>query len=627
MPGMRIVTLMTGIALLAACGGGGGGGVTTPAPPPPPPSGSTMISAVQGSGPTSPFEGQTVTVRGQVTGDFQEGDGDNRRNLGGFYVQDGPPDLDFDTSDGIFVFDGNVPPLDVDVGDVVEVTGEVAEYFGETQLNATAVRVIGTGSLIPMPINLPVNTTTTNSDGELIADLERFEGMLVEFRGTLTVTDVRELEQFGEVTLSQGGRLYQFTNANAPDANGYDSHKDLTARRKIVLDDGLRTRNPDDIRYLDAGASPDYSIRSGDTVTGVVGNLRYSRGSGANGDETWRLMPTMDPEFVSANPRPGAPAVGGSIRIASFNVENFFTTIDTGQDNCGPSGNDGCRGADSNAEYARQLDKIVTALVMLDSDIVGLIELENNANASLAAIVDALNARVGGGSYAYVDTGTIHDDAIKTGFLYRGGTIAPAGNFALLDRSVDSRFNDARNRPALAQTFTAATNGAVFTLVINHLKSKGSPCDSDGDPNLGDGQGNCNVTRTNAAAAIADWIATDPTGSGDNDFLVLGDLNAYTKEDPLSTLTNAGLVSLLDAAPDPYSFTFDAQAGALDHAVASASMATQVVDVLEWHINADEPELHDYNLEHGRDPSLFDATTPYRASNHDPVVIGLDPVN
>ena len=135
------------------------------------------------------------------------------------------------------------------------------------------------------------------------------------------------------------------------------------------------------------------------------------------------------------------------------------------------------------------------------------------------------------------------------------------------------------------------------------------------------------MTRTNAAAALADWLATDPTGSGDDDFLILGDLNAYNREDPLTALTNAGLVNLLDGATQPYSFSFDAQAGALDHAVASASMASQVVEAIEWHINADEPELHDYNLEFGRDPALFDASTPYRASDHDPVVVGLDPTN
>ena len=621
---MRILTLMTSLCLVAACGGGGNGNA---APPPPPPSGTTTISDVQGSGATSPLEGQTVTVSGIVTGDFQENDGDVRRNLGGFYMQDGPPDGDLQTSDGVFVFDGTNPSTDIDVGDVVEVTGTVAEYFGETQINASSVRVTGTGAVVPFPLNLPVSGTTNNSDGDPIADLERYEGMLVEFPDTLTVNSLRNLARFGTVVLSEGGRLMQFTNANAPDVAGYAAHKDMHARRSIVLDDGLRVQNPPEIHYLDAGASTDYSIRSGDTLDGLVGNLRYSRGSGGDGDETWRLMPTIDPEFVASNPRPAAPAIGGAVRVASFNVLNFFSTIDGGQSNCGPQQDQGCRGADSATEYARQLEKTVTALTLLDADIIGLMELENNASASLSAIVDAINAKIGTNDYAWLDTGTIHDDVIKTGFVYRTSTISTVGDFALLDRSVDSRFNDARNRPALAQSFRVDATGAVLTVVVNHLKSKGSSCDADGDPNLGDGQGNCNMTRTSAATAMADWLATDPTGSGDDDVLIIGDLNAYPKEDPLTAFTSAGYTNLLESQANPYSFSFDSQAGALDHAIVSASLAPQVAETIEWHINADEPRLLDYNLENGRDPNLFDGSTPYRASDHDPVVIGLDLTN
>jgi predicted extracellular nuclease len=163
-----------------------------------------------------------------------------------------------------------------------------------------------------------------------------------------------------------------------------------------------------------------------------------------------------------------------------------------------------------------------------------------------------------------------------------------------------------------------------MTVVVNHLKSKGSSCESSGDPNTGDGQGNCNATRSNAATALADWVNNDPTGSGDPDVLVIGDLNAYLMEDPLTALKDAGLTSLLEAKPDPYSFIFDAKAGALDHALVTPSLAGQVRETIEWHINADEPQLLDYNLENGRDASLFDPSSPFRASDHDPIIIGLD---
>ncbi len=614
------ITLPT-LFLLAACGGNSGTAPATPSPSNPT---ANSIVEVQGGGSASPLTGQVVSVSGIVTGDFQENDADNASNLGGFYLQQERPDGDAGTSDGLFVFDGSNPGLDVSVGDRVTVRGTVQEYFGETQISNPDVSITGRGTIQPVDINLPVAATISTDDGDLLPDLERFEGMLVRFPQALTVTDLYNLERFGAVTLSQGGRLYQFTNNNLPDAAAYADHKVLSAQRTIKLDDGLRSSNPATTRYLTAGTPANYSIRTGDAITGVTGNLRYSRGSGGDGDETWRLMPTSHPQFESLNPRPGPPDIGGSVRVASFNVLNFFSTVDAGASVCGPSGDDNCRGADSVNEQQRQLDKTVSAMALLDADIVGLMELENNASESLRMLVDALNDRVGASQYDYVDAGTILSDAIKTGFIYKTTRIALQGTHALLDSSVDPRFNDARNRPALAQTFRLTENDALLTVVVNHLKSKGSSCEADGDPNTADGQGNCNQTRSNAAAAIADWVVTDPTGSGDTDFLIIGDLNAYTKEDPLSALKDAGLTNLIERQDNAYSFVFDKQAGALDHALATASVVPQVVDAIEWHINADEPPLLDYNLEHGRDAALFDGTTPYRASDHDPVVIGLD---
>jgi predicted extracellular nuclease len=551
---------------------------------PPSSGGATGVSAIQGTGTTSPFEGQTVTVSGVVTGDFQEDDGDTRRNLRGFYIQ-GTPDGNVESSDGIFVFDGSNPAVDVNPGDLVEVRGTVNEYFGETQIEANSVTITGTGSVQPVALSLPYPLSTTNSDGERIADLERYEGMLVEFGDTLAVTDLWTLSRFGEVMLAAGGRLFQFTNDNTPDVAGYAAHWDRVGRSTIVLDDGLRSENPSEIHYLGAGAAPDYSIRLGDTLNGLTGNLRH---------------------------------------VVGFNVLNFFTTIDQGQDDCGPRANAACRGADSNAELARQREKLVTALLRSGGDIFGLTELQNNSSGSLRVLVDAMNAREGGDDFAYVDTGIIHTDVIKAGIVYRRSSVTPIGDFVLLDRSVDSRYNDDRNRPTLAQAFATNASGARLSVVVSHLKSKGSSCDADGDPNTGDGQGNCNLTRVNAAVALADWIETDPTGSGDPDYLLIGDMNAYYLEDPITAFRNAGLVDLLAGQANPYSYVYQGQSGAYDYAFATAELASQVRGAAEWHINVDEAPVLDYNLEYGRDPALFDADSPFRSSDHDPVVVGLD---
>jgi predicted extracellular nuclease len=621
---MRIFVFALSLLMLAACGGGGTTAAITSNSSP---GGGISVVDIQGSGIASPLVDQTVTVSAIVTGDFQDDDSDASSNLGGFYVQQQSPDADPDTSEGLFVFDGTNPVTDVNVGDRVDVTGTVAEYYGETRLKATTVQITGTGTIGATDLNLPASGVSNNSDGDSIADLERYEGMLVRMPQKMTITSLRFLERYGEVRLSEGGRLRSFTNGNAPDVAAHAAHLESIASRNIVLDDGLEKSNPSEPRYLKAGTADDYSIRVGDSITGATGNLRYSRGSGSSGLEGWRLMPTQNPVFTDDNPRPGAPSVAGSTRIAGFNLLNFFFNVDAGQSVCGPSGDANCRGADSNQEYVRQLEKIVTAIVMMDADIVGLIELENIASESIAAIVDGINARDGSRPYAYVDTGTIHTDAIRTAFIYDTDTVQETGEYAVLDASVDPRYLDYRNRPALAQSFEIKASGAVITLLVNHLKSKGSSCESGGDPDILDGQENCNLTRTAAAAAIADWMYSDPTASGDPDFLIIGDLNADIMEDPLTALKSAGLTSLLEENPDAYSYVFDAQAGSLDHAVASPSLASQVRETAEWHINADEPRLLDYNLENGRDPGLFDGGSPYRTSDHDPIIIGLDLTN
>ena len=120
--------------------------------------------------------------------------------------------------------------------------------------------------------------------------------------------------------------------------------------------------------------------------------------------------------------------------------------------------------------------------------------------------------------------------------IYRPAVVTPVGDFELLTPADDPRFIDTKNRPTLAQTFQENATGARFTVAVNHLKSKGSDCLDVGDPDLGDGQGNCNQTRSAAAQALVDWLATDPTGSGDPDFLIMGDLNSYAMEDPIDEI-------------------------------------------------------------------------------------------
>jgi predicted extracellular nuclease len=608
----------------------------------------TRISAIQGSGATAATG--TFTVEGIVVGDYQtQGSG----QLRGFFVQEENTDADADaaTSEGIFVFCSSCP-VAVSVGDKVRVTGSTSEFFGMSQLTAStvaSVSVLSTGNSLPSPASaqLPVPSVPNGDLAAATAAIntyfEPMEGMLVAFPDTLSVAEYFELARFGQVILSEGGRPHQFTATNTPSASGLIDHEIDLARRTVILDDTDNRENrpvaaPNTAYYHPVpGLSTGNFFRGGDTITNLTGVLHWSFAGGSS-PNAWRIRPVVeafDYEFTSVNERPSAPTVDGRVSVASFNVLNYFLTIDTTSSNdvgtCGPSGSMDCRGADSVEELARQRAKLLAALDAMDADVVGLMEMENSPGVEpLADIVSGL------AGYDYVDTDVIGTDAIRVGIIFKSSSVRPVGDFAILDSTVDPRFRDDLNRPPLAQTFEEIDTGARFTVVVNHLKSKGSDCNHVGDPDTGDGQGNCNVTRTLAAEAMADWLATDPTGSGDADVLIIGDLNSYAKEDPIAALESDGYTNLVAefGGPGAYSFVFDGQLGYLDHALANGSLTPQVVDVAEWHINADEIPLFDYNddarttgeasFEEESDALPLYQANEFRTSDHDPVVIGLE---
>lgn len=336
--------------------------------------------------------------------------------------------------------------------------------------------------------------------------------------------------------------------------------------------------------------------------------------------------------FSRTNERLPAPVLAaGNVKVASANVLNFFTTFTNGGDAWGRTGQgctiggttraSNCRGADNMAEFVRQRDKIVESLSAVNADVVGLMEIQNNGDIAASYLVDQLNAKMGAGTYAVVPkpaaTGT---DAIRVAMIYKPAAVSLVGA-ALSDGDA------VNNRPPMAQTFKAANGGGKFSLVVNHLKSKGS-CGgaSGGDSDKGDGQGCWNATRVEQAARLRDYFLPQVVAAAnDPDVLVVGDMNAYGMEDPIRLLNAAGYVNEIERfvrpAGIPYSYVFGGESGYLDHALASASLSAQVAGVAEWHNNADEPDAIDYNLnDTAEDPYVKNA---YRASDHDPVVVSL----
>lgn len=551
------------------------------------------IGAVQGDGAATPVIGQQVTVRGTVVGDLP--------GFSGFYLQDPDGDGLPATSDGIFVYS----PVAVDLGDTVAVTGRAQEYSGQTQISSREdVEVCTDGGPGDLPAASPLDLPADD------ADREPLEGMLVAPVDSLTVSEVYDLTSYGELTLSEGGLLVQPTELAQPGPGAEAVALDNTLRR-IVLDDGVSARVSATTRpYL----SPTTPVRVGDELTftsPVI--LGY-------GFDQWRLQPadgTADGTFAPMNTRPAAPdEVGGDVQVGAFNVLNYFLTF-TGPD---------ARGARNAAQLELQAGKIVPAIEALGAEVVTLMEIEDtastgyseSADAALADLVDRLDTAAGYDKWAYVplpaELLTVDRDAIRNGIIYQHGVVQAVGEpVGLVDESV--WFNA---REPIAQTF--AKDGDTFTVVANHFKSKSPGTPTGDNVDSGDGQGSWNGDRMRQAASLAAFADQLVDLTGDPDVLLMGDFNAYSQEDPIMVLDEAGYADL-GVALDPgrYSYVYDDMSGSLDHALASDSLAGKVTDLAHWNINAVESFAYQY---YG-DPALY-APNPYRSSDHDPLVLGID---
>jgi uncharacterized repeat protein (TIGR01451 family) len=520
----------------------------------------------------------------------------------GFYIQDITPDADPSTSEGIYVYTNSAPS--VVVGDDVSLNGLVEEYNGMTELSGiTGLTTYASGiTVTPTSVSLPVPEST---------DLEPYESMLVVFPQTLTAAQNYFQGRYGQVTLS-AGRMYNPTNGN-----GLGDTVEFNLRRMIVLDDASTASYPKPVPYI----GQDNTLRAGDTVAGVTGVVDYGLIASDSSTRFYRLQPTIVPTFTRVNERTAVPEdVGGSVRVASMNVLNYFNGDGLGGGFPAP------RGAPTYAEFLRQRTKIFTATVTLNADILGLMEIENDGDGSLSAIqdlVNGLNAATAPGTYTFIAEPSPGTDQIKVAMIYKPGVVTPVGaamNYQVNDHPVYQPLYD---RPPLVQQFSVNASGQSFFVIVNHFKSKGSCPVSPTDPDADYGQGCWNAKRVAQANGLLDLIAYLWTTTGEPDALIIGDLNSYGEEDPILALTDGGMVNELAvrvAAEQRYTYIFDGQSGYLDNALATASLDGQIRGATIWHINADEPEIISY-LNEGFE--LY-SPTAYRSSDHDPVLIGLD---
>ena len=608
----------------------------TPTPPPVTPGNVVPISDIQGTGAASPLLGQTVTTRGKVTAAYPTG------GFNGYYIQTpgtggGIDPATHTASDAIFIYSaatvGAVAP-----GDYVEVTGTVGENYELTQLTVAAGAMTKLSEAAPEVKPATVAWPASNTEREAL------EGMLLAPQGDFTVTDNFSLNQYAEIGLAAGtSALVQPTAVAAVGTPEHAAVVADNAARAVKLDDGASTNflnaanQAKPLPYLTA----ENPVRVGAKATFSTPVILDYRNS------AWKFQPLTELTPANAagvqpasfeNTRTAAPqSVGGNLKLASFNVLNYFTTTGDSVAGCSfykdRSGapvtvNGGCdvRGAANAANLERQQAKIVAAINALGADVVSLMEVENSAtfgkdrDDALSRLVAALNAQAPG-TWDYVRSPAklpADEDVIRSAFIYRTATAETVGDSTILDD--EEAFSNARE--PLAQAFRPAggDEGTEILAVTNHFKSKGS-APASGE-NADTGQGGWNADRVRQAKALVEFANTTSAAAGTDKVFLLGDFNAYHAEDPIKVLADAGYVDL-GAATGKHSYAYGGTVGSLDHILASPAANEAVTGTDIWNINSVESVAFEYSR-YNYNATNFYAPDPYRASDHDPILVGMD---
>ena len=608
-----------------------------------------------GDGDDSQLINQTVETKGVVTAAYPKGENANLKGLEGFTIQTpgtgGTWDPARTASDGLFVFMGKSSATMPSIGDCVVVKGKVAEYSGVK--NATAATQSLT-QLLPQSITAATDcdpVKPTELSGVPTQDqMEALESMLVLPKDTWTITDNYKTNRYGTLSLTPGTEVLRTaTDVVAPGAAA-QAYEAENAAKTIDLDDASTTDltnfkqngHKERYAYLANGAP----ARVGYHVTFTKPVVLESRFGSFVFQPTQMTAgnPDRSPVTITGE-RPAAPTVSGDTKVATFNVLNYFS--DLGENELGCKGyedrnhkyvtdkNCKLRGAWSSQAFANQQTKIVQAINTIDADVVALEEIENpvasgvstDRDGALKSLVNALNAAAGSEVWAYVpspSTVPANEDVIRIAFIYKKATITPVGDSVIYD---DPAYTGLARQP-LAQEFKPITDanheGKNFVVIANHFKSKGSApknlsgAEAAANTDNGDGQGNSNGVRVKQARALATFAQRfngTPT-------LLVGDFNAYTKEDPLKVLTDAGWAH--ESGHGDSSYVYGGRSGSMDHVFANSAAHPLITEVKSWAVNAQESIAFEYSRANYNAYLAFEADNPYRASDHNPEIIGLN---
>ena len=529
----------------------------------------TPIAVVQGSGPSSGLLNELVAIQGVVTL-VQAGEG--------LHVEEPGSDDDEKTSNAIFVQAQNIP-AGIAPGSWINAKGTVSELpRGRNTL--TALTGVSGLDLCSDGQELPVTGVKLPLRG---MQRESIESMRVQIDGDLTVTDTYRFDQ-GRFSLAGNGLQFVPTEVSAP---GPDTARQARKNRNYSLT----------VTLADTGDRPVY-LSAGSNVSSISGVMVHGE----------RDLEMAVQRYSGGNPTPvDVPAQAGAdeTRLVGMNLHNYFNGDGKGGDFPTP------RGAETIGEFESQRQRVGAAIGALNPHVLAVQELENDGFGPFSAAADLIKLAqeaTGAPWQVVLPTGDdIGDDAIAVGLFYRSDLVETVGSARTL---TGTEFR--KSRQPLAQVFKRQDSDDKVLVVVNHLKSKGSCPDAGENANQRDGQGCWNPMRVASARKMSAWVNSLSETTRVDNAIILGDMNAYRREDPIEVIRQAGFVELMDSEQDnTYSFMYYGQAGTLDYAFVSEPLRQKVRQAFIWNVNAGFP-------------AQMTLPEPWlRFSDHDPVVVDI----
>ncbi len=532
------------------------------------------IWEIQGSGPASPLVDQVVRTEDNIVTAL----GFSAGVANGFFIQtpDARADASAETSNGIFVYTGSVPA--VQVGDQVDVTGTVSEYYDMTELGDATFTVDSSGNILPAAALLteiaPGVFVPSHNQPWPVNELERFESMRVRVEDGRATAPT---DEYGDLAIvASATRAFREPGITYPGDPSYP-----------VVWDG----NPEIFEVNPDGAGlPDLTLPAGSIIHVAEGPLVYSFSD-------YQIWPTTFTYTAAALPRPVRARQPGELTVASQNMLRFF---DANPAN-GPDD-----GTPSAADYQARLVKASRHIrtVLGAPDVLSLQEIEN------VGVLNDLAARIAVDAPSVLYSAYLLEGrdigGIDTGFLVRNTVEVDSVTQVGYDTTLSLDGSWLNDRPPLVLQARYVANGMPFPFVVIGVHGRSLSGIEDAEANR------VRQKRLEQSLELAAYVqslqAADPTRR----IVVTGDFNAYqfsdgyvdvvgivsgnldpngALQDGHADLVNPDLANRLADLPsgERYSYVFDGSAQALDHTLTSAGLAAFVRDFAFTRGNADAP--------------------------------------